>query len=58
MKLAAINEINKLDDENTIKEILNHLVEISKASNKKFNAESFFDKTAEKYDDILQKLAK
>jgi hypothetical protein len=57
MKLAAINEIGKLDDEKSVKEILEHLAKISNNENKKFDADSFFQKTSEKYDDVLQKLA-
>jgi len=57
MKLAAINEISKLDNEAHVKEILEHLAKISKAENTKFDADSFFEKTAAKYDDVLQKLA-
>ena len=57
MKLAAINEISKLDDEKAVKEILVHLVKISNSENKKFNADVFFQKASEKYDDVLQKLA-
>jgi hypothetical protein len=57
MKLAAINEISKLDNEAAVKEILEHLAKISKAENAKFDTEAFFDKASKKYDDILQKLA-
>ena len=57
MKLAAINEISKLNNEAAVKEILEHLAKISKTENSKLNAEGFFDKASEKYDDILQKLA-
>jgi hypothetical protein len=57
MKLAAINEISKLNNEAAVKEILDHLIKISKAENTKFDTEAFFEKAAEKYDDILQKLA-
>jgi predicted Zn-ribbon and HTH transcriptional regulator len=57
MKLAAINEISKLNNEATVKEILDHLAKISKAENTKFDTEAFFEKASKKYDDILQKLA-
>ena len=57
MKLAAINEISKLDDEKNLKEILEHLAKISNSENKKFDADAFFQKTSEKYEDVLQKLA-
>ncbi len=56
MKLAAINEIGKLDDEKAVKEILEHLAKISGNENKKFDADAFFQKASEKYDDVLQKL--
>jgi hypothetical protein len=57
MKLAAINEISKLNNEAAIKEILEHLAKISMEENTKFDPEAFFDKASKKYDDILQKLA-
>lgn len=57
MKLAAINEIGKLSDEKAVKEILEHLAKISNSENKKFDADAFFQKASEKYDDVLQKLA-
>ena len=57
MKLAAINEIGKLNDEGAVKEILEHLVRISKENNTRFNTDVFFDKASEKYDDVLRKLA-
>lgn len=57
MKLAAIAEISKLEDEAAVKEILEHLVKIAKASNSAFDAKAFFDKATKKYDDVLQKLA-
>ena len=43
MKLAAINQIGKLDDEKAVKEILEHLDKISNNENKKFDANAFFD---------------
>jgi hypothetical protein len=57
MKLAAINQIGKLDDEKAVKEILEHLAKISSNENKKFDTDVFFQKASEKYDDVLQKLA-
>lgn len=57
MKLAAINEISKLDDEKAVMDILEHLVKLSNEVNRKFDADAFFQKTSEKYDDVLQKLA-
>ena len=57
MKLAAINEIGKLNDEKAVKEILELLAKISNSENNKFDADAFFQKASEKYDDVLQKLA-
>ena len=57
MKLAAINEIANLNDEKALKEVLEHLVKISNNENKKFDADIFFQKASEKYDDVLQKLS-
>lgn len=57
MKLAAINEISKLEDEQAVKEILDHLSKISLNENKKFEADDFFKDASKKYDDVLQKLA-
>ncbi len=58
MKLAAINEINKLHDENAIKEILEHLARISKEVKQPFDVDAFFKKASESHGDVLQKLAK
>jgi hypothetical protein len=57
MKLAAIYEISKLTSEHAVKEILDHLVQISKEEKQSFDATSFFNKASEKYDDVLRKLA-
>jgi hypothetical protein len=57
LKLAAINEISKLTSEHAVKEILEHLVQISKEEKQPFDATSFFNKASEKYDDVLRKLA-
>ena len=58
MKLAAINEISKLDDENAIKEILEHLAKISfSKENKVFNLSQHYDKIVAQYGDVLKKLA-
>jgi len=57
MKLAAINEIGKLKSESAVKEILEHLIKISKEEKSSFDTEAFFNKTSEKYDDVLRKLA-
>lgn len=58
MKLAAINEISKLDDENAIKEILEHLVQISSSKKEKvLNLSQHYSKVKEQYGNVLQKLA-
>ena len=45
MKLIAINEIAKLEDENSVKEILMHLEKISsgEATSKSFNLYKHFE---------------
>lgn len=57
MKLAAITEISKITDEKAIKEILEHLAKISKESSHPFDTDPFFKKAADRYADVLQKLA-
>jgi hypothetical protein len=58
MKLAAINEITKLDNEAALKEILEHLVKMSfTKENKTFNLSQHYDKVVEQYGNVLQKLA-
>lgn len=57
LKLAAINEIGKLKTEGEVKEILDHLKKISSEEKAQFDTDAFFNKNAEKYDDVLRKLA-
>ena len=59
MKLIAINEITKLENENAVKEILEHLVKINLASDstKSLNLFQHYDKIKEQYSTTLQKLA-
>ncbi len=57
MKLAAINQITNLEDENAVKEILEHLAKLKSVAKEKFDADSFFNKSVDKYDDVLRKLA-
>jgi hypothetical protein len=58
MKLAAINEIGKLEDANEVKEILEHLAKISSAKEEKtFNLSQHYNKVKEQYSNVLQKLA-
>ncbi len=58
MKLAAINEISKLEDANAVKEILEHLAKISFAKeDKALNLAQHYHKVKEQYGNVLQKLA-
>lgn len=58
MKLAAINEIAKLNDESAIKEILDHLAKLSSNQNEtKYNLSQHFDEVAKRYGKVLEKLA-
>jgi len=58
MKLAAISEISKLDNEAAVKEILEHLAKLSFAKeNKTLNLSQHYDKVVEQYGNTLQKLA-
>jgi len=59
LKLIAINEINKLENENAVKEILDHLAKINTAtdSKKSLNLFQHYDKIKEQYSTTLQKLA-
>ena len=57
MKLAAINEISKLKSESAVREILEHLVKISKDDIHQFDTDVFFNNASDRYDDVLKKLA-
>ena len=58
MKLAAISEIGKLDDEQSVKEILEHLAKLSSGqTDKTYNLSKHFDTVANKYGKVLEKLA-
>ena len=59
MKLIAINEITKLENENAIKEILDHLAKINTAtdSTKSLNLFQHYDKIKEQYSTTLQNFA-
>ena len=37
MKLAAINQITNMEDENTVKEILEHLAKLKNSAKEKFD---------------------
>ena len=59
MKLIAINEITKLENEHAVKEILDHLAKINSAtdSTKTLNLFQHYDKIKEQHSNTLQKLA-
>ena len=59
MKLIAINEITKLENENAVKEILDHLAKITTATDSTIPLNLFqhYDKIKEQYSTTLQKLA-
>ena len=59
MKLIAINEITKLENEDAVKEILDHLAKINTASDstKSLNLFQHYEKIKEQYSTTLQKLA-
>lgn len=58
MKLAAIQEISRLNNENDIKEILEHLAKISGSENVRVhNLSQHYDKVRTEYSKVLQRLA-
>ncbi|MCH5716963.1 hypothetical protein [Niabella hibiscisoli] len=58
MQLAAIKEITKLEDENALREVLEHLAKISsKEEQKPLNLSQHYNKVKEQYGNVLQKLA-
>jgi ArsR family metal-binding transcriptional regulator len=58
MKLIAIAEIGKLEDENAVKEILEHLkVIIDTNENKAHDLSQHYDTIQKQYGDVLKKLA-
>ncbi len=59
MKLKAINEITKLENEKALKEILEHLSKMSGESgvDKPLNLFQYYDQIKDQYGDTLQKLA-
>lgn len=59
MKLTAINEISKLNDEHALKEILEHLSQLSlQEREKELNLSQHYDQAKAQYGDVLSKLAK
>ena len=59
MKLIAISEITKMENEDAVKKILDHLAKINIESNPTTPLSLFkhYDKIKEQYDTTLQKLA-
>jgi hypothetical protein len=59
MKLVAINEISKLESENAVKEILNHIAKLNEEGDdtKPLNLFQHYDKIKGQYGNTLQKLA-
>ena len=59
MKLVAINEITKLEDENAIKEILDHLAKFPKDVRevKSLNLSQHYEAVKSQFGNTLQKLA-
>ena len=59
MKLVAISEIGKLESENAVKEILDHIAKMNEQSGqvKPLNLSQHYDKIKDQYGNTLQKLA-
>ena len=59
MKLQAISEISKLENENALKEILEHLskMSIEGGVDKPLNLFQHYDQVKDQYGETLQKLA-
>ena len=59
MKLKAINEITKLENENAFKETLEHLskMTVNPEDEKPLNLFQHYDQIKDQYGDTLQKLA-
>jgi transposase len=58
MKLAAIQEITKLDDEHSLKEILEHLAKLSVTQDERaYQLSQHFGAVVNKYGNVLKKLA-
>ena len=56
MKAKAFEKLASLNEEAAIKEVLTFLENLSEKKDE-FDADEFFKKASEKYDDVLQKLA-
>lgn len=58
MKMEAVKKINQLQNEQAVKEILNHLETLNKDSGlKKSSADDLFEEAQKKYDNLLKRLA-
>ncbi|MEQ1554456.1 MAG: hypothetical protein ABL929_09775 [Ferruginibacter sp.] len=59
LKLVAINEISKLESENALKEILEHIAKMNEevGQTKPLNLFQHYDKIKKEYGNTLQKLA-
>ncbi len=55
MKVEAINQITKLKEENSLKEILDHLSKLNKHS--EINLSQHYEAIKNQYSDVLKKLA-
>lgn len=59
LKIKAIEKINSLDDEETLKEIINQLEKKPNAPEiKVYNLSQHFESISRQYNETLQKLAK
>ena len=59
MKLAAINEITKIDDELILKGVLEHLTNLSiQKTDQPYNLSQHFEAISQQYGAVLEKLAK
>lgn len=59
MKLAAINEITKIDDELVLKAVLEHLTNLSiQKTDHTYNLSQHFEAISQQYGAVLEKLAK
>ena len=55
MKIEAINQITRLTEEDSLKEILEHLSKLNKQ--KELNLSRHYNDIKSKYEDVLKKLA-
>ena len=55
MKIEAINQITRLTEESSLKEILEHLSKLNKQ--KELNLSQHYDEIKSKYEEVLKKLA-